>query len=401
MATESQLLASAARSREACEKLNGTVKDLLSPMGRVIYDQICGYYERDQEAKCTDFKILNELVIRTANSAKVQQRLTAALEELQSLEVSPANIVKVQLGLQREKAGAKLSALLASGTGTSDVRTQIEEYVALLDAEEDKAETEVVRGAAIADLIRVSYAQENLIKIAPKALNDRLDGGMLRGHHLVIYARPEAGKTLFTINMVAGFLRQGLTVLYVGNEEPVYDLVLRAVSRLTGMTKYEIIEAPERADVLARETGYDNLIFAGGDTSSLGDISRLLEEYKPDVLVIDQIRNISTPEDNFTRQLEKIAKAVRRIARKYNVLAVSVTQAGDSATNKAVLTMEDVDSSKTGVPAAMDVMLGLGATEEDIKLNRRYVSITKNKISGRREAFPVQVIPSLSKVTSE
>jgi KaiC/GvpD/RAD55 family RecA-like ATPase len=401
MATESQLLASAARSREACERLNGSIKELLSPLGQTIYAQICGYYERDAEAKCTDFLILRELVSRTANSPKLQQRLSAALEEIESLEISPANIVKVQMALQREKAGAKLSALLASGTGTDDVRAQIESYIALLDAEEDKAEAEVVRGAPLADLIRVSYAPENLIKVAPKALNDRLDGGMLRGHHLVIYARPEAGKTLFTINMVAGFLRQGLTVLYVGNEEPVYDLVLRAVSRLTGMTKYEIIEAPERADTLAREKGYDNLIFAGGDTSSLADIARLLEEFKPDVLVVDQIRNISTPEDNFTRQLEKIAKAVRRIARRYNVLAVSVTQAGDSATGKSVLTMEDVDSSKTGVPAAMDVMLGLGATEEDIKLNRRYVSITKNKISGKREAFPVTIVPALSKVVSE
>ena len=83
-----------------------------------------------------------------------------------------------------------------------------------------------------------------------------------------------------------------------------------------------------------------------------------------------------------------------------NVLAISVTQAGDSADNKAVLDMGDVDYSNTGIPAQADVMIGVGVTAELEAENRRMFSLPKNKISGDHSSFPVNVLPHLSRVTS-
>ena len=120
----------------------------------------------------------------------------------------------------------------------------------------------------------------------------------------------------------------------------------------------------------------------------------------PDVLVIDQIRNVQVKEDNFVRHLEKVSAMIRQIGQRHEVLVISVTQAGDSATNKAALEMGDVDNSNTGMPGQADVMLGIGGTEADVRANRRVLSLPKNKRSGNHDFFTVEVDPVLNKIRS-
>jgi len=200
--------------------------------------------------------------------------------------------------------------------------------------------------------------------------------------------------------MIAGFLQQELTVLYIGNEDPISDIVMRTVSRLTGMTKYEILDDPDTADQVARTKHYDNLILAGLAPGTPRQIQSLITEYKPDVVMIDQLRNLNVNEEHFVQKLEKAATAARNLGKANNVLMVSVTQAGDSATGKGPLDMGDVDSSNTGIPAQVDVMVGVGATHDDEASNRRVLSLPKNKRSGNHEFFPVAIDPQLSKIRS-
>ena len=100
------------------------------------------------------------------------------------------------------------------------------------------------------------------------------------------------------------------------------------------------------------------------------------------------------------QKLEKAATAARNLGKSNNVLVVSITQAGDSASGKGPLEMGDVDSSNTGIPAQVDVMVGLGATHDDEQGFRRIVSLPKNKRSGRHEFFPVRIEPQLSNIRS-
>ena len=79
---------------------------------------------------------------------------------------------------------------------------------------------------------------------------------------------------------------------------------------------------------------------------------------------------------------------------------MSVTQAGDSAENKAVLSMGDVDFSNTGIPSQADLMIGMGANYEHQKAGEIVISLPKNKISGKHEYFACMVDPQLSKITS-
>jgi archaellum biogenesis ATPase FlaH len=401
--SERNVLAASIASRAAYHNIEGDVKDGdLGEQGKIIFDHIRQYYDRDPTARRVDTELLEGSIERALSNPKHQEMFRELVASLGNAEVSPENIVFDFIEVRRQSAGAKLASALASGKSAAECSSLVDAYGKWSNATRlgEKDDSEVVRGASVSELVEGTYSEQELIKIWPRSLNERLDGGLLRGHHMLIFARPEMGKTLMLVNMIAGFLRQNLTVLYIGNEDPLSDIVMRVVSRLTGMTKYEVLEDAEGADYMAREMGYDNLILAGLAPGTPREIQSLISEYSPDVVMIDQLRNLNVNEEQFTQKLEKAATAARNLGKANNVLMVSVTQAGDSATGKGPLEMGDVDSSNTGIPAQVDVMVGVGGTYEDEANNRRVLSLPKNKRSGNHSFFPVGIDPQLSKVRS-
>ena len=80
---------------------------------------------------------------------------------------------------------------------------------------------------------------------------------------------------------------------------------------------------------------------------------------------------------------------MRNFGKKYNMAAISIAQAADSATGKAILTRGDIDNSNVGIPGTADVLLGIGATEEQELAGIRVFSFVKNKLGDKR---PIQVM---------
>jgi KaiC/GvpD/RAD55 family RecA-like ATPase len=285
-----------------------------------------------------------------------------------------------------------------------DVTDEIEEYLELCRAtslEDEKEQHELLNLPTIDDLVGTEE-QGDLIPMYPKALNERLEGGLIRGHHVLVFARPEMGKTMFLVNLTRGFLRHGLKVLYLGNEEPVKLTFLRMVQRLAELTRYEVLTRRDEAIEIARQAGMKNLYMKQLTPGTPREVEALCEEVKPDVLIVDQLRHLSVgkTDGNFVRQLEMAANAVRQIGSRQNALAISVTQAGESAAGKPVLDMEDVDFSNTGIQGAVDVMIGIGASKDDENAGRRVISLPKNKRTGRHDFFPVEVDIQLNRVVS-
>jgi KaiC/GvpD/RAD55 family RecA-like ATPase len=317
-------------------------------------------------------------------------------------DVSPKNIVKDYIAHLRHAAGQQLAAALLGGDAEAveAARRAYEGYDGRETLGEDSDDDGTYHGADLRDFLGEAYDPTNLIRVYPDSLNRRLEGGLKRGHHMVIFARPEMGKTMTVINMMAGFAEEGRTVLYCGNEDPMPDIGMRVVNRLTGRTKYEVLEDLDGTDALARERGYENIVFKSLAPGTPREIEALIKEHRPDVLVLDQLRNINMSNDHFTQALEAAAKEARAWAKRYDCVVVSVTQAGDSASGKSILDLGDVDSSNTGIPATADVMLGIGATEAHVQRSEVVFSLPKNKVSGRHEFFSVQANPVLSKLTS-
>jgi archaellum biogenesis ATPase FlaH len=397
---EQHVLASCLQDRDAFTLVADHVGDEdFSEQGRIIWGGIQAYYDADAGARYVDDALLTASITRSISADKHKEMFTGIIRGLADSTPSVANVVNDLIETKRAVVGLQLAAAL---TGGQDVSALLASYNNLLDAH-DFGEEEVEdarRGLSVEALVASGFNTENLVSISPAALNERLGGGVKPGHHIILFARPEMGKTMMTIEMMAGFAEQGLTTLYIGNEDPLDDINMRVVNRLSGMTKLQVMSTPAKADKLAREQGYENLILKACSPGTPREITSLIEKFKPHVLVLDQLRNLNMKQDNRVLALEEAATQARNWAKRYSCVVVSVTQAGDSASGKAVLDMGDVDFSNTGIPSQADLMIGLGANDQHVKNGEIVLSLPKNKISGRHEYFACQVEPQLSKITS-
>ena len=75
-----------------------------------------------------------------------------------------------------------------------------------------------------------------------------------------------------------------------------------------------------------------------------------------------------------------------------------VHQADNDAHGKLILEKNNMHFSNEGIQGQMDVMIGMGMNTEFENQNRRMLVLTKNKISGNHEAFPIRVNPEISEV---
>lgn len=389
-------------SRKAYDELSHvlTAKDL-SEDGNLIYEQLSKFYGRDAAAQHIDKDVFLKQLERS--HPRHFKHLAAITQELSTAQSVP-NVVEAFYELKIQRVQLELSSALINND-KGKIEDLMARYVQLSGEEDleldESQETLVGTDVDINDLI-TSFKPDNLIKIYPKALNDKVDGGLMRGHHMLVFARPEVGKSMFAVNLSCGFLSQGLKVLYLINEDPAKAIYMRHMSRLTGLNKFQVMENPHAAHVKALDAGMKHLVLKGLSPGTAGEIDALVNKYRPDCVIVDQLRNIKVRnmEGGLVHALEANAIAMRNLAKRRQVLVVSVTQAGDSATDKLVLGMSDVDSSKTGIPAAVDLMVGIGANSDFLFKQQRMLSLCKNKPSGDHSYFPVQVDEAISKISS-
>jgi archaellum biogenesis ATPase FlaH len=366
----------------------------LSDRGQVVYAEIQRWYETDSEATSCDAEVLAERII--SQHPKHEAVFRAILDR--SVPVSSKNILGSFLEFKAKAVGSQLIQALAAGDSRkADALAQ--EYRDLVGGKVEVLEKDrKVYIKATSEKLVESVRPENLMQLHPKELNDALGGGLPRGAHVLIFAPPEVGKSLLSINIASGFLHDGRRVLYLGNEDPAELMLLRFKSRLSGMVRGAILANPDKADGIASQHGFDNLIFVSLSPGSVRDIEQLCDEYQPDVVVCDQLSNIYAPNLSKVEGLEWLAKQMRNICKSRNIVGISITQAADSAQNKLVLDMGDVYFSNVAIQAQVDVMIGIGMDKTAEAAGIRVLSLCKNKLNGNHVPVQVQVIPELSKV---
>ena len=394
---ETKVLAAFIDSRKEYESASAHVKGV-SPMGKAVLKAIGEYYSMDVNATSTDMDVLEAQLSRQFGSVpKHAQELENYLVELRSIDVSAVNVGREVLAAEQERVGLLLADAILT-KNQSMISTYMREYEDINSDTELEADTEdMYTGADLAEFEHI-YDDTALIRIAPPSLNKRLRGGLIRGHHLLLAAMPEAGKSLFALNMTAGFVRQDLKVLYVGNEDPIPELILRLLSNLSGVDADHLFDRKDYVMEKAREYGYDLVTFKGMDPGNIDAIDIMMRKGEYDVLVIDQLRNLDSKTENNTLRLEAVAKGARNLARRHNALVVSVTQAAESARDRLVLNGGDIDGSNIGMPGACDIMVMVGMTDEYYLKELRSVTLVKNKRGGNHDNFTVAIDRNLSRV---
>lgn len=370
---------------------------------QVIYSLIDNYYSRDPSADSVDPAILLGMISNEIRNPKAAEKIAQIVNDAlsasstQSIENLESLILQSRIGLVKDKLAVALA-----NRNKKDEETLFEELSTLKEIknleELDNLGMEEYPIDTVESLITKAFNVENLMKIWPLSLAKKIGGGLQPGNHVVIFARPNMGKSAMVVTIGSSLARTGWKVLVVGNEEPAAQYWMRFIQALAGRTKGEVLEAFHENKQLATQRGLGNITIVTAAPGTKSQIEGLIEKYKPNCLVIDQLRNIDVGRsESRTNQLEAAANFARNMAIKHHIVTISVTQAGDSAEGKSILEMGDVDYSNTGIPATADLMIGIGATKEQIDQGIRVISLSKNKLTAEHENWPVRLNIPLSR----
>lgn len=394
---EDKIIKSCVLSREAWEALvsiSGYL-DEFSDLSKIILDVIASFYKTDPQSVKIDIDLLESKLKR--KHPKAFNHIISILKEELS---SPINVINEFIEVKMTRVRGRMIEALSTGMPNQHLDRLIEEYQNIAEMQDIEQTSDIIFSDVRPEDLLNNSENNDLIKLYPNSLNDKIGGGIEPESVILVFGRPDSGKTAFVINQLAGSCRDGHKVLYIGNEDPTKKMLQRILSRMSNMTIEEMKNNMELCYERAVERGYRNLIFAPLTPGSMSDIDRLVNVHNPKLLIVDQLRNIIADADGQVTQLEAVAKGARRIAKSTGCVAFCTTQANDSATGKLVITMSDVDGSKTGMPGQADLMIGIGSNDEYKNSGRLMLSICKNKVNGEYAHIPVRMNKYLSKILS-
>jgi KaiC/GvpD/RAD55 family RecA-like ATPase len=398
MIDERIVLAAGLYSRREYEALSPyLVPGDMSALGDLLWGLLGQYYARDPAALKASPALLQAAI--ATDHPQVESTAADLLRQLDP-DVGTLNAAREVLALKARSAGdALMLALSAHGTDAGKVLPLVEEYQRLVSA---TSLMDVGAGALLeadlASLISKTEEPGARTKLLPKALNDYLRGGVLPGHCVIVFGRVNVGKSTIAIHNAAGFLRQGKRVLYIENEDLLEDTLIRMGCRLVGCDRDWAAKNPEEFKATAEKRGFGNFLLPDPAPMTVAEIDSLIGKYEPDVCIVNQARNLVQGSKDPVTQLDNIAKQLRALGKRRRVIMFLVTAAKEGEVtgsgevkDRAVLEMHDCYSSRTGFPAAADVMIGFGADKGMKERNMVCLSLCKNKLgthpkTGKAEA---------------
>lgn len=228
--------------------------------------------------------------------------------------------------------------------------------------------------------------------------------GIGRGEFGAIFALPETGKSAFALYLCFGengFAQKGNKVLYLGNEERTSRMMLRAISCYTGMTRDELELNVEEAREKFNEIS-SNVVMKDIQDWTLPKIEKYINKIEPAVVVLDQGDKVTVHGQYSAshERLRELFKSLRELAKRTNVALLTVSQASADARGRTRLTAMDMEGSKIGKSAETDLIIGIAKADndnEDIEEDTtRFLTVSKNKISGWHGTIVANINPELS-----
>lgn len=292
------------------------------------------------------------------------------------------------------RIGESASMLLNKESVTEEEVDELRETVLSIAG---GATTEVARVDTGSDALLAASLVGGSFKFGLQPLQDAT-GGAGPGNLIVVFARPEVGKTALTTSLVAGFLDptvQGreLKVAYMGNEEPGTKVGLSILRAITGKSDMELKDdyAKGKAKYPDWDSVRSRLDLCDISGMSVEQLRRYAEKNKPDVLIADQIDKfrISGEFSGDHSRLKEVYVITREIAKRNNLLMINVSQASAEAEGRMYLHYSMLDNSKTGKAGEADLIVGIGKREGTEDDGMRYLNLSKNKLNGNHATITV------------
>ena len=366
-----------------------------------LYETITKAHENsDNSLTIEEIATLHTEVYNPALTRVAKDNFNELLEEIKKEKPNKKIATTILKELHKQTIAKKIAVMATemynntNDTNFTDIQTLIDESNGVNKEEYDNVTDDI-------HLLLESLKDNTKWKFNLSELRDRVNG-IGDGNFLIVFARPESGKTAFWVNMVAGqngFASQGAKVCALINEEPAIRTQMRLVNAHTGMSFAEIRENPTKAGQLWSQIKSNMRILDTVDWS-LDKIDSYVAKEKPDILIIDQLDKVHVT-GTFARTDEKlraIYTGAREIAKRRSCALVGVSQASADASGKMDLTFDMMENSKTGKAAEADVIIGVGFRNQlDIDQDIRSIAVSKNKITGYHGKMTCKIIPELSR----
>lgn len=216
--------------------------------------------------------------------------------------------------------------------------------------------------------------------------------GVLPGETTVIAARPNIGKTIFMIWMCYNWYLQGKKILFLSCEMQPKIVMQRFVAIINGfnpnafrqwatLTQSERDQITLMVDELNTKTGVGEIIVPKDTIFNIGEISPLIEEYKPDILVIDAFYNMSSgnQNDDFYGSIGSTSRQLSQLSLHYGIYTFLTSQInrGNGKTDDILSRLAFSDA----IAQSADHILYM--QEDPDKSGARQVEIAKTRSEGK------------------
>jgi len=259
------------------------------------------------------------------------------------------------------------------------------ELLAMMDSlEETDVKNDTYEEVAFdLDNLLTTTSHDNLFNFRLEGIADKIPG-VGPGNFVIVFARPESGKTTYTCYEAAGFLKQNLKVCYFANEEPAVRVYMRLLCSYLELTTDEIRANPTKAqDDFGEAASRLRMIDCVG--MDIREVDSWCKRNSPDILMLDQLDKfgISGSYSRSDERLGELYQAGREIAKRNNCVSWAVSQASADGADRAGLTFSMMAGSKTSKAAEADLIIGIGHNSQlhDDTYIRQF-NIDKNKING-------------------
>src|SRR5208283_4103275 len=136
--------------------------------------------------------------------------ILAALDDLP--DTSTANVVQCVLDLRRYNLSAEFAAA-TMGKDRKKADKLLAELIEIWDKSDIADEATEVEYAKDWKQLDSVVGKERRISLGLASLDDRIGGGCLPGHHVLIFGRTEIGKSCLTVSLAANLVSSGKRVL--------------------------------------------------------------------------------------------------------------------------------------------------------------------------------------------
>ena len=365
-----------------------------------LYETIAkAHDDSDKDLSLEEVSTLHTEVYNPALTRTSKENFLNLLNEIKEQELPNKKIASNILKAMHKRNVAQKIAVQATEifNGKEEALSSIQN---LLDSSNEVEKEEYDCVTSDIDNLLDALKDNTKWKFNLAPLRERVNG-VGEGNLLVVFARPESGKTAFWVNLLAGeegFLTQGAKVCALINEEPAIRTQMRLINAYTGMTFEEIQEDIPTAKEKWSQVSTNIKILDTVDWT-LDKVDSFVAKEQPDIVVIDQLDKVHMP-GNFARTDEKlraIYTGAREIAKRRNCCIIAISQASADASGKLDITFDMMENSKTGKAAEADVIIGVGFRNKlDTDQDLRSLAISKNKITGWHGMIACKIIPQLS-----